>query len=374
MEVQPPAPTVEAAATPEDVNIDAMASPSALRMPDAGENPEPPMPQVEGMRATLVTVAGNVGVAAPRWALALVGEDTLLNRAPLTNALDMIAQLEVDFWDAEMRVTMERVRLATGWRPLDASAKEAQGEAKAIRAGGGRWEAARPSALAEKEALPKRCEELEASFKVLQEAFKAHEAKHAYCESEQAKAATEEAAEHRRLEALQREVDESRDARAKQVSEANAKLATREEEIEVAAKAKAAADRVALSSVELRACQALSSICRLDLESPFVPQDASYAEFSSELMKEVEGRANKVDGILGEECCKLFSVATTCDFSHLLLRDPRFTFEKVMGPVPEESRGDLVAAMEGHVNTLLGQLFCSDGEEPDEEAPTLVLK
>ncbi|KAE8820113.1 hypothetical protein D1007_01812 [Hordeum vulgare] len=68
------------------------------------------------------------------------------------------------------------------------------------------------------------------------------------------------------------------------------------------------------------------------------------------------------------------SMAVTYVFSHLLLHDPCFKFEEVMGPVPEESHGNLVAAMEGHTDMLLGKFFYDDGEEPGEETPVLVLK
>ncbi|KAE8818675.1 hypothetical protein D1007_03488 [Hordeum vulgare] len=95
------------------------------------------------------------------------------------------------------------------------------------------------------------------------------------------------------LGALQREVAEALDAHVKQVSETNAKLAAREEEIRAAVDAKAEMDRTVLSIVELRARQALSSIYRLGLEAPLVPQDASYAEISSELVKEFEGPTKK---------------------------------------------------------------------------------
>ncbi|KAE8791825.1 hypothetical protein D1007_33718 [Hordeum vulgare] len=117
----------------------------------------------------------------------------------------------------------------------------------------------------------------------------------------------------------------------------------------------------------------MSSICKVEHESPFIPQDASYAKFSSELVKDLEGAAKKVDDIL-EECCDLFSMAATRVFSHLLLRDPRFEFKEVMGPVPEESCYDLATTMEGHVNMLPGNFFSGDGKEPGEEPPVLVVK
>ncbi|KAE8786116.1 hypothetical protein D1007_40134 [Hordeum vulgare] len=90
-------------------------------------------------------------------------------------------------------------------------------------------------------------------------------------------------------------------------------------------------------------------------------EDAIYTEISSELMKELDSTTKKVDGILEEECHDLFSVVAASSVT------PCFLFEEVMGPVPEESRGDLAAAMEGHMNTLLGKFFCSDGEEPDKD-------
>ncbi|KAE8790523.1 hypothetical protein D1007_35180 [Hordeum vulgare] len=150
-------------------------------------------------------------------------------------------------------------------------------------------------------------------------------------------------------------------------------MVAREEEIRVAAYAKVAADRVVLS-LELRPRQALSSICSLELDPSLIPRGVSYAELSSELMKELKGMAKKVDGILQDKCLDHFFVAATRVLNHLLLRDPSFKFDELMGPVPEESRNDLAAAMEGHVNTLLGKFFCSDGEEDGEEPPVIVLK
>ncbi|KAE8771937.1 hypothetical protein D1007_56144 [Hordeum vulgare] len=90
-----------------------------------------------------------------------------------------------------------------------------------------------------------------------------------------------------------------------------------------------------LSSLELRARQALCSIHMMWLESSFVPQDAGYTEFSYDLMKELEGAVKKVGHILEQECPDLFSVAKTRVFNHLLLHDPHFEFEEVMGPVRE---------------------------------------
>ncbi|KAE8783914.1 hypothetical protein D1007_42555 [Hordeum vulgare] len=84
-------------------------------------------------------------------------------------------------------------------------------------------------------------------------------------------------------------------------------------------------------------------------------------------MKVLEGAAKKVEGILEEKCCDLFFVAATRVFTHLLLHDPSFKFDEVMGPVPDESRDDLAASMEGHVNTPLAKFFCSDGEELGKE-------
>ncbi|KAE8801309.1 hypothetical protein D1007_23099 [Hordeum vulgare] len=69
----------------------------------------------------------------------------------------------------------------------------------------------------------------------------------------------------------------------------------------------------------------------------------------------------------------LLLVATRA-FSHLLLRDPRFKFEKVMGPMPEESCGNLAATMEVHMNTLPGKFFHGDDKELGEELPVIVLK
>ncbi|KAE8811506.1 hypothetical protein D1007_11895 [Hordeum vulgare] len=60
-------------------------------------------------------------------------------------------------------------------------------------------------------------------------------------------------------------------------------------------------------------------------------------------------------------------MAMTRIFGHLLLRDPHFEFEGVMGPVPEESRGKLATTMEVYVLTLLEKLSYNDDEEFNEE-------
>ncbi|KAE8794074.1 hypothetical protein D1007_31234 [Hordeum vulgare] len=193
-----------------------------------------------------------------------------------------------------------------------------------------------------------------------QEAVKAREAK-------LVKAVAEQAAERRCLKALQCEVSEAQDAQAKQVSEANAKLTTWEEVIRAAADAMEAVDHVTLPTLGLRGRQALITVCRLEIESPFAPQDASCAQFSSELVKDLEGMSKKVDDILEEEFRDLFSMVATRFFIHLLLRDPRFEFEGVMGPMPEESCGALATAMEGHVSMLLGKFFYGDGMRPGED-------
>ncbi|KAE8806738.1 hypothetical protein D1007_17097 [Hordeum vulgare] len=97
--------------------------------------------------------------------------------------------------------------------------------------------------------------------------------------------------------------------------------------------------------------------------------DMMLADYDSELKKvELEGVTKKVDGILEQECRDLFFVTATCVFSHILLHDPLSKFRKVMVPMLVESYGDLVPAMEVHVNTQL-RMFCyGDGEEPAVES------
>ncbi|KAE8809209.1 hypothetical protein D1007_14254 [Hordeum vulgare] len=221
------------------------------------------------------------------------------------------------------------------------------------------------------EALTRRYEEAETSLKVLREDTKACEAMLADRDLELARAAVEQVAERGFLEVLHCEIGEARGAHAKQVSKANTKLAAREEEARASTHTKAAVDRATFSHVDLRASQALSSMCSLGLESSFIPQGAVYAKFSYELVKELKGAAKKVDSILEEECHDLFSVVATRILSHLLLRDPHFDFEGEMGPVPEESRSDLATVMEGHVHTLLEKFSCDDDEQSREETFTL---
>ncbi|KAE8789214.1 hypothetical protein D1007_36601 [Hordeum vulgare] len=106
----------------------------------------------------------------------------------------------------------------------------------------------------------------------------------------------------------------------------------------------------------------MCSIWRSKLESSLVPQHAGYIEFSSEIMKELEGVINKVDNALEEECRDLLSLAETRIFIHLLLRDPHFEFAWVMGPVPEESHGNMATTMRGHVCMLIEKFSYNDDE------------
>ncbi|KAE8770318.1 hypothetical protein D1007_57961 [Hordeum vulgare] len=126
-----------------------------------------------------------------------------------------------------------------------------------------------------------------------------------------------------------------------------------------------------LSSLNLRAFQVLGSICTSKLDSSLVPKDAAYAEFSSELVKELEGVIKKVDSALEEECRYLLFLAVTHVISHLLLHDPYFEFAWLMDPVPKESHGDLETAMGGHVRMLLEKLSCDDDEESEKDPPTM---
>ncbi|KAE8799277.1 hypothetical protein D1007_25406 [Hordeum vulgare] len=137
-----------------------------------------------------------------------------------------------------------------------------------------------------------------APAKAATEAAKAREVKLADRDPKLVRAAAEQVTGRRCLEVLQREVPEAQDAHPKEVFEANTDLTAREEEGWATADAKAATDRVALSFLELRAHQALSSICKLWLEFPLIPEDNGYPVFYSELVKEFEGMAKKVDTIL----------------------------------------------------------------------------
>ncbi|KAE8772633.1 hypothetical protein D1007_55327 [Hordeum vulgare] len=130
-------------------------------------------------------------------------------------------------------------------------------------------------------------------------------------------------------------------------------------------------ERDLLFSVELRDRQALSSIYRLGLKAPLVPQDAGYTELSSDLGKVLEGATKKVDNVVEEECRDVFTVAMTRLFSHLLMEDPHFEFKRVMGAMLEESCCHLATPMGGHVHVLLEKISCDNEEESGEEPPTL---
>lgn len=174
--------------------------------------------------------------------------------------------------------------------------------------------------------------------------------------------ACEQTKERERLEALQREVSEAQEAHDK----CAANLDTREKEIQ-ATEAKAAADLDAFPSVEHRARQALGSIRREELTSPFAAPSAGYAELSSKLAEELEGASCKVDAILESECRSLLSLAATSVFSHLFLRNPDFDFSEVIGPVPEESRASTAESVAAHTAALVGKFSCSGGDKGSED-------
>lgn len=66
------------------------------------------------------------------------------------------------------------------------------------------------------------------------------------------------------------------------------------------ANAKVVADCDAFSALELRARQALKSICSGEFEGPLVTPEDDYADLSSRLTLEVKGAGAKVHAILEE--------------------------------------------------------------------------
>ncbi|KAE8803931.1 hypothetical protein D1007_20193 [Hordeum vulgare] len=110
------------------------------------------------------------------------------------------------------------------------------------------------------------------------------------------------------------------EAHAKHVSEVNAKLDATEKEIHDNVDAKVAADRIASSSLDLTSCKSVDSILREKFEFPLAASYTGYVEISSKIMVQLEEATRKVDGILEEERRNLFSIASTCVFTHLLLR------------------------------------------------------
>ncbi|KAI4984262.1 hypothetical protein ZWY2020_047960 [Hordeum vulgare] len=102
-------------------------------------------------------------------------------------------------------------------------------------------------------------------------------------------------------------------------------------------------------------------------EYSVIPHHAGCAEFSSEVVKELVGAINMVNNTVEEECHDLLSLAASHVFQHVLLRDPRFEFAGVKGPMPEESCGNLANAIGGHVRTLLEKFSCDDDGESDKE-------
>lgn len=102
------------------------------------------------------------------------------------------------------------------------------------------------------------------------------------------KAVVDQAAEHERLTKLNEEVTEAQASHSKHISEATARLDVREK-ILADTKVKAAADHDAFPSLELRACQALRSVCRGEFEGPLATPEGGYAGISSQLAKGLEG-------------------------------------------------------------------------------------
>ena len=148
---------------------------------------------------------------------------------------------------------------------LDAESKKEVGEARV----------ARDAALNEEKMAAKHCHEAEASPKALQEDqathvrrlqqqehnLKAREAKLADRDSVLSKVTVDQAEERERLAKLKEEVAQAQVSHAKHISEATARMDAKEK-ILADAKGKAAMEHDDFPSLELRACQALWSICR----------------------------------------------------------------------------------------------------------------
>lgn len=198
--------------------------------------------------------------------------------------------------------------------------------------------------------------------------LKAQEAKLADRDLTLVKVVVEQTAEREHLAKLQEEVTEAQASHARHVSEVMAQLDTREKKILASVEAKAASDRDVFSYLELRARQALKSICRRGFKGLLATLEDGYVGFSSRLTTELEGAGAKVDGILEEEFHDLFSMATPCLFSHLYLRNTSFAFDAVIGPIPREFPVVMAEAMEGHVAALLGKFTCVDDGSAAAEA------
>lgn len=126
--VQPPVPTVRVA-------VSAWASElECARMPDVGQDPKPPMPQAEGVETSPVAPSGCAGGYDASRDPRSDGQGLVSTRGALTDALNMLARLEVDFREAEVPLTVEHARLATRWRQLEAFALEARGDDEGVRA------------------------------------------------------------------------------------------------------------------------------------------------------------------------------------------------------------------------------------------------
>ncbi|KAE8776494.1 hypothetical protein D1007_50791 [Hordeum vulgare] len=113
--------------------------------------------------------------------------------------------------------------------------------------------------------------------------------------------AVEQATKHGRLEVLRHGMTKAQEAHTKHVSKANAKMDATTQEIQAEADKKAVSARTNFSSLELRVREALCSICQEWFEAPLALPYANYAKLSSNLVKELEAMARKVDEILEDE-------------------------------------------------------------------------
>ncbi|KAI5012381.1 hypothetical protein ZWY2020_024515 [Hordeum vulgare] len=106
-------------------------------------------------------------------------------------------------------------------------------------------------------------------------------------------------------------------------------------------------------NVDLRLRTGLRSLCGEGFDEPLATPEGGFAAFAAELAVALENAIVQVDKILDSECRDLFFAAATRVFTHLHLREPRFDLGSMILPVPTEVLHSTTEVVKGPVDALV---------------------
>ena len=136
------------------------------------------------------------------------------------------------------------------------------------------------------------------------------------------------------------------------------------ERTELDRKAKVLAeDRVAFAKLEEKGHAALKTLYEGGLEKPLAGTEDGPAELLFFLVEALEEVVRGIDPTAEAEARVLSSVALTCVFSHLHLRDPAARLDELLEPVDDEHCAAAAAAVKSQVEALL-EKFCAFAPAP----------